>query len=135
MIIFIDVDGVLVSYSDLNIKDKDGDNIFKPQAVESLNKIIGFYNADLCMISSWNTKFRNEQQYADFLRSRGLIFNKLYISDHNNRIQGIKDLLLELEEDKYLIIDDEAYKYYETAIKNKDFITISVFRSGGKEAI
>lgn len=51
-IIFLDVDGVLCSYEDFKFRDKnDGKQIFRPYSIKALNKIIEYYNADLCMIS------------------------------------------------------------------------------------
>src|SRR3990172_8381564 len=84
-----------------------------PESVQALNAIITFYDADLCMISSWNTKFRDEAHYKEFLESRGIIVNTLYIGDHMDRPEWILSQILEHDLEFYLIIDDEAYGYYE----------------------
>ena len=112
-VIFLDVDGVICSYLGMKTYDADGEHAFSDEAVKALNAIIACYNADLCMISSWNTKFRDEKHYKEFLTSRGIIVNELYIGDHNNRPQFIIDAIREHDLKYYLIIDDEAYGYYE----------------------
>jgi len=109
-VIFLDIDGVLTSYLNLN-KENDGKTVFHYHAVSSLNKIIEHYNADLCMISSWNFDFKDADHYKTFLESRDIIMNNLTIGDQNNRSTFIKEKIKEgLRE--YLIIDDEAYEYY-----------------------
>lgn len=111
-VIFLDIDGVLVSWLDMD-NDTDGEHAFKQDAVDALNAIITFYDADLCMISSWNTKFKDEQSYKDFLVGRGVLVNDLYIGDHHKRPEYIAGQIKDLGLQWYLIIDDEAYGYFE----------------------
>jgi hypothetical protein len=111
-IIFLDIDGPICSYEDFSIRDKkDHKNIFRKYSVQTLNKIIKYYNADLCMISGWNSNFNTEQQYKDFLIGRGIKVNNLTFGDKDNRkkfiIKQIKDGLKH-----YLIIDDESHQFY-----------------------
>jgi hypothetical protein len=111
-IIFLDIDGTLCSYEDFSIRDKkDNKNIFRKYSIQALNKIINYYNADLCMISGWNSNFNTEQQYKDFLIGRGIKVNNLTFGDKDNRkkfiIKQIKDGLKH-----YLIIDDESHQFY-----------------------
>jgi hypothetical protein len=72
-VIFLDIDGVLCSYKH-NIYDKDKGDIYNPiddehyflqSAIDALNILINNYNAHLCMITSWNSKFKDEtiQEY------------------------------------------------------------------------
>lgn len=112
-IIFLDIDGVLCSYQNMKIFEHDGEHGFVDEAVKALNAIVTCYDADLCMISSWNTKFRDENAYKSFLESRGIIVNSLYIGDHNNRPAWIISQIKEHDLRHYLIIDDEAYGYYD----------------------
>jgi histidinol phosphatase-like PHP family hydrolase len=109
-IIFLDVDGVLVSYDTLKVYENDKKHSFKPEAIGSLNNIIKYYNADLCMISSWNSKFGDDEQYKEFLISRGIKVNNLTRLDHCNRSGEILKLIDEGLK-YYLIIDDESYEY------------------------
>jgi len=119
-IIFLDVDGVICSYSkniytantDHQYAD-DGEHYFLPEAIQALNAIITFYDADLCMISSWNSKFRDEVHYKEFLESRGIIVNTLYIGNQHNRAEFILSAIKEHNLKFYLIIDDEAHQYYQ----------------------
>lgn len=52
-IIYLDIDGVLVSYLKLKERDSDGKNSFVSKAVETLNSIITMFNADICIVSTW----------------------------------------------------------------------------------
>ncbi len=111
-IIFQDVDGPLVSYENLRGYEPDGHHAFRPEAVAALNQIIRCYDAALCMVSAWNSQFAHDPKpYAEFMRSRGLVFRELFVGDSHNRPEYILDLV-----DKglqhYLIIDDEAHQYY-----------------------
>jgi len=117
-VIFLDIDGVLVSYNELKNYHIDQEHSFKINALDSLNAIISFYDADLCMISSWNTKFKNKKHYEDFLINRGVIVNNLTIGDHVNRINFIKKFIAENKITNYLIIDDESYEFFKSCITN-----------------
>lgn len=112
-IIFLDIDGCLCSWLNMQIYESDGEHGFVDEAVNALNAIITCYDADICMISSWNTKFKDEKSYKDFLMSRGILVNNLYIGDHNNRPEWIILQIKEHDLKYYLIIDDEAFGYYE----------------------
>jgi hypothetical protein len=111
-IIFLDVDGPLCSYDDVKLRDKtDNENSFRKNAIDALNKIIEYYNADLCMISGWNSKFASEKQYKEFLVNRGIKVNNLTFGNQHNRLEFILDLIKQGLK-HYLIIDDEAHQYY-----------------------
>jgi len=112
-IIFLDIDGCLCSYNNMNIFEPDGEHVFEQEAINALNAIITCYDADICMISSWNTKFKDEKSYKDFLASRGIYVSNLYIGDHNNRPDWILSQIKKHDLHYYLIIDDEAFGYYE----------------------
>lgn len=109
-IIFLDIDGVLWQYGD-NERDIDGNHIFVLPAVIALNEIIKYYNADLCMISGWNSDFPDAEHYKKFLISRGIFVNNLYIGEQYNRYDYVINLVKQ-GLTKYLIIDDEAYGFY-----------------------
>jgi len=112
-IIFLDIDGVLWSYDKRKHWDEDGKQSFIKEAVESLNKIIEYYDADLCMISGWNSGFGSEKDYKDFLTSRGIIVNNLIFGSQHSRYKFVLNTIKEEDLKWYLIIDDEAYGYYE----------------------
>src|SRR5882724_10722247 len=117
-IIYLDIDGVLVPYDGFKDFDKDGDHKFKQSAVEALNNIINHYKADLCMISSWNVHYDNEQQYKDFLISRGIVVNELTIGKHYDRIEFIENNVKNNNIEHYLIIDDESHQYLKGSMNN-----------------
>ena len=52
-IVYLDIDGVLVSYLKLKDFHSDGKHNYIPKAVEVLNKIITMFNADICVVSTW----------------------------------------------------------------------------------
>lgn len=101
---------MLCSYLPGNFKQEDEDQ-FNKDSVLALNNIIDYYNADLCMISSWNSKFKDEEHYKSFLTAVGIKVNNLYIGEQHIRNEYIKN---KIEEGLkyYLIIDDEAHHYY-----------------------
>lgn len=111
-IIFLDVDGTICSCEDFGVRDKkDHENIFREYSVQALNGIIEYYAADLCMISGWNSKYYTEEQYKNFLVSRGIKVNNLTFGDQYNRKKFILDLIKQGLK-HYLIIDDESHQYY-----------------------
>lgn len=112
-IVVLDIDGTICSYEDFGLIDKkDGKKIFRQYSVDSLNKIIEYYNADLCMISGWNSDFFNDaNKYKEFLSGRGIKVNNLTFGDQHNRKKFILDLIRQGLK-HYLIIDDEAHQYY-----------------------
>ncbi len=115
--IILDIDGVLVSYREMKVYESDGEHKFMSSSVEALNTLITYFDADLCMVSSWNSKFRDEEQYKEFLESRGVIVNGLTFADQHNRYKFVEDLIADGMKD-YLIVDDEAYGYYEACMVN-----------------
>jgi hypothetical protein len=111
-IIFQDIDGPLVSYERLKDYEPDGHHKFKPAAVKALNQIIAYYDAALCMVSAWNSQFMHKPEpYAQFLRSRGLVFRDLIVGDNHSRPEYVMDLINKGLK-HYLVIDDEAHQYY-----------------------
>lgn len=117
-IIFLDVDGVICSYDEniympdmKDMYDVDEEHFFKSDAIDALNTIVEHYDADLCMISSWNGKFKDEEHYKTFLVRRGVKVNNLYFGNKHDRancvIENINNGMT-----NYIIIDDEAHQYY-----------------------
>lgn len=113
--LILDIDGVLVPYNGMKKRDADGEHAFMESAVNALNSIITYYQADLIMVSSWNTKFADEAQYAEFLRSRGVIVNGLTFGDHTARYAFVDELIASGLKD-YLIIDDECHGYLKSCM-------------------
>jgi len=120
-IIYLDIDGVLVSYLKLKERDNDGKHSFVPKAVETLNSIIHMFDAHICVVSTWGRIYWNGNKDADefksFLISRGITVNGLTFGDPDDRagfvIKKKKEGFT-----RFLIIDDESLEYY----KNVDEI-------------
>lgn len=114
-IIYLDIDGVLVSY--LKLKDRDpNDNkhVFIPEAVDALNKIIDLFDAQICIVSTWGRLYTNTDEdiaeFTKFLERRGIIVNGLTIGECDDRAGFI---LRQKQEGytRFIIIDDEALEY------------------------
>ncbi len=113
-IIYLDIDGVLVSYLKLRDFDDDGHHSFVPKAVETLNSIISMFDAHICVVSTWGRSYRYSDkinEFKDFLISRGIIVNGLTIGDCDDRAGYVLKMKLEGYR-RFLIIDDEALEYY-----------------------
>jgi hypothetical protein len=114
-IIYLDIDGVLVSYLKLKDRDADGRHSFIPEAVKTLNSIISMFNADICVVSTWGRPYWNSskdgKEFKDFLISRGIIVNDLTFGDPDDRAGFVIKKKNE-GYTKFLIIDDESLEYY-----------------------
>lgn len=111
-IIYLDIDGVLVSYADLKNFHEDGKHAFVPKAVEVLNQIIKLFNADLNIVSTWGRSYRDRpSELREFLISRGIIVNNLTVGDCDDRA-GYVIKQKKAGYDRFLIIDDEILEYY-----------------------
>lgn len=113
--IYLDIDGVLVSYLKLKERDADGKHSFVPEAVETLNSIISMFDAHICIVSTWGRSFWNGtkdgDEFRDFLISRGIIVNGLTFGDPDDRAGYVIKRKLE-GYTNFLIIDDESLEYY-----------------------
>lgn len=113
--IYLDIDGVLVSYLKLKERDGDGKHSFVPEAVKTLNSIISLFNADICIVSTWGRPYWNgnkdSQEFKDFLISRGIIVNGLTFGDPDDRAGYVIKRKSE-GYTNFLIIDDESLEYY-----------------------
>ena len=115
VIIYLDIDGVLVSY--LKLKDRDpidGKHVFVKEAVDALNKIIDLFNAHICIVSTWGRSYYNTEAYISkftkLLEGRGIIVNGLTFGDCDDRAGFI---LRQKQEGytRFIVIDDEALEY------------------------
>lgn len=113
--IYLDIDGVLVSYLKLKDRDEDGKHSFVLEAVKTLNSIISMFNADICIVSTWGRPYWNGtkdgDEFKDFLISRGIIVNGLSFGDPDDRAGYVIKRKSE-GYTKFLIIDDESLEYY-----------------------
>ena len=111
-VIYLDIDGVLVSYLKLHDFDDDKKHSFIPKAVETLNSIISMFNADLCIVSTWGRSYKDKpDEFKEFLISRGIDVNGLTIGDCDHRAEYVIKMKLEGYK-RFLIIDDEVLEYY-----------------------
>jgi hypothetical protein len=113
--IYLDIDGVLVSYLKLKDRDPDGKHSFVPKSVEVLNSIITMFDAHICIVSTWGRSYWNGsndgEEFKDFLISRGIIVNGLTFGDPDDRAGYVIKRKSE-GYTKFLIIDDESLEYY-----------------------
>lgn len=119
--IYLDIDGVLVSYLNLKDRHEDGKHKFQKHSVEALNNIIELVKAELCIISTWGRRYYNYgdncsnpiDDFKQILINRGVNFNYgLTFGDPDYRAKFVID-----EKEKgyvnFLIIDDECFEYYD----------------------
>jgi hypothetical protein len=113
--IYLDIDGVLVSYLKLMDRDPDGKHSFIPKSVEVLNSIISMFDAHICVVSTWGRPYWNGSkdgnEFKDFLIGRGIIVNGLTFGDPDDRAGFVIKRKSE-GYTKFLIIDDEFLEYY-----------------------
>lgn len=115
VIIYLDIDGVLVSYLHLLDRDPiDGKHKFIAEAVLALNKIIDLFDAHICIVSTWGRKYYtndiDSSEFKDFLIGRGITVNGLTFGDCDDRA-GFVLKQKELGYTRFIIIDDEALEY------------------------
>ena len=114
-VIYLDIDGVLVSYLKLMDRDPDGKHSFIPKSVEVLNSIISMFDAHICVVSTWGRPYWNGSkdgnEFKDFLIGRGIIVNGLTFGDPDDRAGFVIKRKSE-GYTKFLIIDDEFLEYY-----------------------
>ena len=111
-IVYLDIDGVLVSYLKLRDFDDDGRHSFVPTAVETLNTIISMFSAHICVVSTWGRSYKDRpDEFKDFLISRGIIVNGLTIGDCDDRAGYVLKMKSEGYR-RFLVIDDESLEYY-----------------------
>lgn len=129
--IFLDIDGVLLSYLHLKVFDPvDGEQAFKKEAIESLNKIIRHYKADLCVVSSYPPSVRSRYpDFKQFMIRRGIEVNGLTFGDEHDRYNFVLGCIKDGMKD-YLIIDDEAHGYYALVpqIEYKRILRVNSYR-------
>jgi len=117
--LYLDIDGVLVSYLEMGkeFRDTDTKHKFKEYSVTALNTIIDHYKIDdICMISSWNSYFDTTDKYKNFLVSRGLHIDNLRLGDQHDRSNFIFNDQKKRNH-KYLIIDDEGFEYLKSCFQ------------------
>jgi hypothetical protein len=106
-VIFLDIDGVLVSYADLKLIDEYGQQ-FVPSAVDALNKLIECLDSDVCISSSWRVG-SSVEELQHIMDIRGVKCKIVGMTPHFGE-RGL-EILAWLEKhpeyEKFLVIDDE----------------------------
>jgi hypothetical protein len=110
MIIFLDIDGVMLPYLSeyLKTRHEDGDYHFKPECVEALNLITDRLNAKIVISSTWRSN-RSLKRLQELFKNRGVTGEVIDITpklggDRGEEIQTWIDMN---ECDDFIIIDDE----------------------------
>lgn len=114
-IIFLDIDGVLVSYARLNERHPiDGEHDFVPESVEALNLLIEKLDAEIVISSSWRIGKSIEylQEILDIRNVKGKVIGKTsysFSSVDGGRGQEIREWMEEHGiPETFIIIDDEV---------------------------
>lgn len=110
MIIFLDIDGVMLPYLSeyLKTRHEDGDYPFKPESVEALNNIVDRLNAKIVISSTWRTS-RTIERMKEIFKNRGVTgeiidYTPMLGGDRGEEIQTWLDMH---DYDDFIIIDDE----------------------------
>ena len=107
-VIFLDIDGVLVSYLYLKDRHLDGYHKFVDSAVSALNVLLNVTNADICISSTWRKGKSIEllQSIFDNRNVNGKIIGKT--PDFGGRGEEILNWYNnQTDYNNYIIIDDE----------------------------
>ena len=114
-VIYLDIDGVLVSYLKLKDFNEDGHHNFVPKAVEILNSIISMFDAEICIVSTWGRGYwmgmKDVEAFRVILEKRGVNVKELTFGDPDDRAGYVIKRKLEGHKN-FLIIDDETLEYY-----------------------
>jgi hypothetical protein len=106
-VIFLDIDGVLVSYLDLRVYDEFGQK-FIQEAVDSLNCLISQLDADVCISSAWRVG-KSVERLQEIMDARGVQCKVVGKTEHfgPRGLEILKWLEDNPEYTDYVIIDDE----------------------------
>lgn len=136
-IIFLDIDGVLVSYVDLKHVDKYGAGFIKT-AVDALNLLIEHTDSDICISSSWRHS-KSIKLLQELMDVRGVKGNVVGKTEHFGcRGEEIQKWLNDNEEyENFIIIDDEMTSivniipfYFKTHIFTNPYRCLDIYDVG-----
>jgi len=135
LLIFLDIDGVLVSYDDIHIKDSNGHSLFKKESIEALNQINNG-DCEIVITSTWRLSMTLDQMQHLFIE-RGIKIPikgfTIDLSKNANRSHEINYHLVEeysvefIELPKFIILDD-VNSFERTDFKS-NFFQINKFRA------
>lgn len=139
MLILLDLDGVMISaksWSSPMILE-DGFSVFKPKAIDALNRIISKTNAQIMLTTSHKHKY-TLSQWVDIFNFRGVNIGKIDRLPENfsnlNRLEEINNWFLTVKIDRFVIIDDDKilndlpYYLKSRLIQTKPMIGLTVER-------
>lgn len=114
-ILFLDIDGVLVSYKKLKDRHpEDNENYFEQEAVEALNALIDKYDLKVVISSSWRNCRGHMDDLQNIFNLRGVKCELIddtgwFLSPPNARGREIKNWIDKNGEPEfYIILDDEV---------------------------
>lgn len=117
MIIFLDIDGVLLPYRSIFLKRRlsDGDRPFCIESVNSFNKIVFDLKAKVVISSAWRQN-RSLEELKNIFEKRGVICDIIGITDkrnsENNDLKRGELILKWISDNSYngdfIVIDDEV---------------------------
>lgn len=128
MIIFLDLDGVLIpanSWRAPEILD-DGFPTFKKESVENINKIISKLKADIYLITSHKDSY-SISEWESLFQKRGVKFNTISKLPKRTGRTSRKDELIswfksnKVDDDFIIIDDDKSLNYLPKQLKKNLF--------------
>ncbi len=133
MLIFLDIDGVLVTTPPWKPCDllEDGFAKFNSDAVNNLNKIISKTNNALIILTSSHRDRYNNEEWDNIFIKRGVLITLTFKLNPSNKLNRAEEISNYINEnnivDEYLIIDDDKSLHgLSKNIKNRCIVTKSL---------
>ena len=132
MLIFLDIDGVMVSAKSWQSPQllNDGFTMFSPKATSVLQKLIS-EDTTIMLTTSHKSKYTIDE-WKNIFEKRGININKLGLLDENTNRLNRKDEILNwtnlnhINEDFIIIDDDKSLNELPTFLKNNLVLTSSL---------
>jgi len=117
IVVFLDIDGVLVSFMDLDKRcEKYQEHVFRDYSVQALNNITNYLDAKIVLSSSWRSSFPQIEKFREFAKERGIEAEIIDYTPNMYHEEGrAKEISTWLESNEtdyhiedFIIIDDET---------------------------
>lgn len=128
-VVFLDIDGVLVSWLKMNDRDENHVVKFEPNAILSLNKITSLLNAKIVITSTWR-KTRTLEIFSKLFKERGIEAEVIGMTDEldTGRASEIQSWIDSNPVNYFIIIDDNTRGIEEFFKDDKNILKTGLFR-------
>lgn len=131
-IIFLDIDGVLVTQNSIN-RFKNS-HTFDPNCVDVLNWFISQTNADIVISSDWRL-FMTLRGMDYGFKQMGIVgrvigFTPDFSNDNKSRIDEINSVIDDAKIDRFVVIDDYPFTTNDFRLRNSMWVVNTNFNTG-----